>query len=717
MKPTLSQVFALSLLGLLAALALLFWQVVGATRRTLEESSDRLRAAVSEKIGERVNRFLAKGPAAAQQVQFALNRGLVDPHDPTALEATLLAPLLADADLGEITLTYGRRVGFDAEGMIVLAPEPRGQLSVVRSLEANGDELFWSRHVHAEGGTFVADRRDFGPIDHFSQQPLRRERMQLPDPTLHNTFATPARQLYYGRLLWSDLHPSQLDADRAEAQRRLEVSVQQVITDSAAEFAGVLRVGLLARQLDRAVQLDDANDPHRIFLCDAAGHVVTRGVAADPRVEFDEDLRIDPAVLPRVISAALADPALRRIANSGRTGSSQVRMQGEEFLTTFQPLPAGQTQDWIVGVVVPRAFYLGPLAAVRARLLLVSGAIMLALIAIGGLILHSVRRAQSQITVEAGKMNAFDFTAAPVSAPFRDVAAVLASLERAKTAMRAMSKYVPVDLVRRLYRDQSEPAPGGTPTEVSLMFTDIAGFTTITETLPAARLADALGRYLDALAPIIQRETRGTIDKYIGDAIMTFWNAPEPVPDHARMACRAALRCRDAGQALAQSPAWSGLPAFQTRFGLHCGTALVGHFGATDRLNYTAIGDAVNLASRLEGLNKFYGTTIIASDAIVTAVGADFVFRLLDVVAVKGKQQAVRIYELLGEQGAERPAGASAYEQAFARYLARDFTAAAALLEAQTDDPPSRVLLARCRTFLREPPDAAWDGTYFAAEK
>jgi adenylate cyclase len=489
------------------------------------------------------------------------------------------------------------------------------------------------------------------------------------------------------------------------------------MTDATAKFAGVLRVGLLARQLDRAVQLDVASDPHVIVLCDATGALVTRGVAADRLVDTDDNLRIAPATLPPAITAALADPALATIAATGRTGSSQVRVLGTDYLTTFQPFPAGRTQDWIVGVIVPRAFYLGPLTAVRQRLLVISGGIIFVVIVSGTVILYSVRRAQGRITGESRKMNAFDFTPASPAAPFRDVAAVLASLERAKTAMRAMSKYVPVDLVRRLYQDGSEPHPGGTPSEISLMFTDIAGFTSITETLPAAQLAEALERYLDALAPIIQRETRGTIDKYIGDAIMTFWNAPEPVPDHARMACRAALRCRDAGLALATTPEWKNLPPFQTRFGLHLGTALVGHFGATDRLNYTAIGDAVNLASRLEGLNKLYGTTIIASEAIVTAAAPEFVFRLLDIVAVKGKQHAVRIYELLGGTGTKRPAHADPYEQAFARYLARDFAAARSLLAPLDDDPPSRVLLARCDEFLLEPPPEDWDGTRIATEK
>ncbi|HYR59093.1 MAG TPA: adenylate/guanylate cyclase domain-containing protein, partial [Chthoniobacteraceae bacterium] len=341
------------------------------------------------------------------------------------------------------------------------------------------------------------------------------------------------------------------------------------------------------------------------------------------------------------------------------------------------------------------------------------------LVAGGSFILRGVKRAQSQIVTESLKMNAFEFSPAPTAAAFRDVSEVLESLEKAKTAMRAMGKYAPIDLVRRLYREKSEPVLGGELMEVSIMFTDIEGFTTLSEQLAPNDLAAALGLYLDVMARIIQQETRGTIDKYIGDAIMTIWNAPEPVPDHARMACLAALRCRDAGRALARSPEWRGLPPFETRFGLHRDTALVGHFGAHDRMNYTAIGDAVNLASRLEGLNKQYGTSVIASERIAGETRGHFDFRVLDLVAVKGKSEAIRIYELLGEKGAacDGYAIAAAYERAFDAYVARDFAAAISILEKQEADAPSNVLLKRCRAFQQQPPPADWRGVHLATAK
>jgi adenylate cyclase len=355
----------------------------------------------------------------------------------------------------------------------------------------------------------------------------------------------------------------------------------------------------------------------------------------------------------------------------------------------------------------------------RDRLLAVLLGMMVALIVIGGLVLRAIKRGQSQLVRETAKMNRFDFSPASTGALFRDVGEVLESLEHAKTAMRAMGKYVPIDLVRRLYREKSEPTLGADAMEISIMFTDIKDFTTMSEELDSDLLAVALGRYLDVMARIIQQETHGTIDKYIGDAIMTIWNAPAPVLDHSLMACHAALRCRDAARALSQSPEWGTLPAFETRFGLHRDTTLVGHFGAPDRMNYTAIGDGVNLASRLEGLNKEYGTSIIGSEAIVEATRQHFEFRLLDLVAVKGKSQAVRIYELLGPAGqrGDNPDVFANYERAFAAYLERDFAGAIAILDNQAGDAPSAVLAERCQRFLEEPPPPDWHGVYTVAQK
>ncbi|TCO89396.1 adenylate cyclase [Chthoniobacter flavus] len=720
MKPTFGQVFAFSLVGLIVILALLFQLVSSSSRETITRSSERIRNQVSSVISERITQFLNEAPATTWQFQREVEQGLLDPHDGHSVEPALVSLLLADSDLGELTFTYGDEQGFDANGDVKLAAEPRGQWSVIRLSE----DRERCRHVYQEHGAFVADRRDLGAKTAFASVPWVRETGgNLPDPTTHLTFTTPARQDFHGRPVWSDLHWSQLDADLPEAQRRVEVSVQQAITDADGRFIGVLRAGLLARHLDEKIhppnQANGQRDPHLTFICDEDGRLITGLAPTDHLREDGDDLRIAPEGLSAEIRAAVHNAILKEAVASETSVSGTFRANGEEYIATFRALPRPQTQDWVIGIVVPRAFYFGQLAAMRERLLAVLLGVMILLVICGGLILQGVRRAQAQITHESLKMNAFDFTPAPPNSPFRDVIDVLESQEKAKAAMRAMSKYVPIDLVRRLYREKSEPMLGAEPLEVSIMFTDIKDFTTLCERLQPNELADALGRYLEVMAGIIQRECGGTIDKFIGDAIMTFWNAPEPVVDHARMACRAALRCREAGARLAQSADWGTWPAFGTRFGLHCAPALIGHFGARDRMNYTAIGDAVNLASRLEGLNKQYGTSIIVSETVVNHCGDDFVFRLLDRVAVKGKSEAIRIFELLGVKGeaGELRETVALYEKAFAAYSTRDFAGAIEILSGQQSDPPSAALLGRCRGYLEEPPAEGWDGVYVSKTK
>jgi adenylate cyclase len=484
--------------------------------------------------------------------------------------------------------------------------------------------------------------------------------------------------------------------------------MQKVVEDAQGRFAGVLRVGLMKTQIDRAVPLN--MEPHQIFICDNQGRLITGFGEQDHIAVSGDDLRIVTEEAHPMVMRALQEPALKTIDADHPLAATSFRLDNKIYLCTFSYLP--KTQDWIVGIVVPREAYLGPLQHIRQQVIWASLGLIIIIILAGGLIVRSVVSSHAMILRETSKMNHFEFSRSRNSSFLRDVGEVLAGLEKAKTAMRAMSKYVPVNLVRQLYYRSEEPAPGGKSCELSVLFTDIKDFTVISETMTPDELAKVLGRYLQVMAETLQAE-RGTIDKYIGDAVMTFWNAPEPVPGHEILACRAAVRCRDALQELYDSSTWGTTPRFETRFGLHRCIASVGHFGSPDRLNYTAIGDGINLTSRLEGLNKFYGTTIIASESIQAAAKDVFEFRLLDRVAVKGRTEGLAIYELLSEraQGKSRPGFMDSYEQAFALYQRGDFAAALTMFETQENDPPSRILAGRCREYLQHPP-ASWNGVH-----
>lgn len=733
---TLSQVLVLSFLALIAALGVLFYVLARGTNNSLLASSDSIRDQASREIADRVYACLEEAPETIRRFERELTLGLVDPANPRALESALASLLAGSRNLGEVTLTTARQKidpadenpGYNAEDDIRLEPASAAQWSYTRSAPSVSHPTgqLWRRRVFAEGAGYAADELELraGALPG-SEEGLRRLSGPIADPSTHATFTSPTRRLAFGEQLATDLHWLQADEDLPDndARKRVALSYMQGLRDQQGRFLGVLRVGLMSSALDRAVKQVSltrvgVRDPHRIFVCDTQGRLITPLAPTDRIAPTKEDdLRIMPEMIPGEITAALAISKLRDIGPDLPSCPGAFEHAGKDYLVSFGHLPG--TQGWAVGIVVPRDHYLGDSIELRRRLLYAASGIMAALV-LGGLwIQRGVWRAQRQIANETRQMNAFEFAPAPTDSAFRDISEVLESLERAKAAMRAMSKYVPIDLVRRLYREKQEPVLGGEQTEISLMFTDIKDFTNFAERLEPNVLADSLGRYLSTMVRIIQQEQRGTIDKFIGDAIMTIWNAPEPIPDHARMACQAALRCRAEAHALSISPEWKDLPPFETRFGLHKDTAMVGHFGAPDRLNYTAIGDAVNLASRLESLNKQYGTSIIVSERIRDEVREHFEFRRLDRVAVKGKKRPIVIFELLGVVGAPGIdlGVVSTYEKAFDAYVAGDFAAAARALDHQLSDPPSAVLRARCEHYLADPPPPDWGGVYVSLTK
>ena len=397
--------------------------------------------------------------------------------------------------------------------------------------------------------------------------------------------------------------------------------------------------------------------------------------------------------------------------------SGQFDYQHKTYLLTYREIE--NSQDWILGIVVPQSYYVGTLQETQKHLLLITGGII-CFICLGGFIVQrSLKREQQKIIDETLKMHNFDFKASQPRSIFKDVYTILSDLELAKTAMRAMSKYVPIELVKQLFQSQKDPVLGGEVQEISILFTDIQNFTSLAEKLPVNELATALGGYLKVMTQVIQNRRHGIIDKYIGDGIMALWNTPTPLPNHAQIACQATLDCTTALQELFASPEWQGLPRFETRFGLHKDRVMVGYFGAPDRLNFTALGNGVNVASRLESLNKYYGSSILVSESIYKSAQEDFIFRLLDFVTLKGETEEIKVYELIGKKGEklEMTTIISKYEQALHAYRKRLFTEAMNLLKDQLHDLPSRSLHTRCVQFLQNPPPASWNGTFIYTAK
>jgi len=300
--------------------------------------------------------------------------------------------------------------------------------------------------------------------------------------------------------------------------------------------------------------------------------------------------------------------------------------------------------------------------------------------------------------------------------------------EKEKRKVRsAFGQYVNAEVIRLLLVNPQLVEPR--KTEITVMFSDIRGFTTISEKLDAQDLAIFLNSYLSDMTNIVF-DTRGTLDKYIGDAVMAFWGAPVEEPNHPVNACSAAIAMMKRVRELQILWETEGKPKLDIGIGLNSGPASVGNMGSALQHGYTALGDTVNLSSRLEGLNKEYGTHILVNESTYVAVkDAGFLFRELDVIRVKGKLQPVMIYELVGKLSElkQDPKFMELQERlrnfASARelYRKRDWEQAQHafqdILDRTPDDGPSRMYWKRCQEYLFDEPPVGWDGVFTMTHK
>jgi adenylate cyclase len=298
----------------------------------------------------------------------------------------------------------------------------------------------------------------------------------------------------------------------------------------------------------------------------------------------------------------------------------------------------------------------------------------------------------------------------------------LTELRQRRFILKAFAQSVSKEVADEIAKDPRKLGLGGQRREMTVMFTDLANFTALTESIKDERLTAVLQFYLEEMSGVVLG-VNGTVDKYIGDAIMAFWNAPTDQPDHALRACRTALEMRRR-EAIIQPRLreMSGVDVY-SRIGINTGSMTVGNLGSSFKFSYTVIGDSVNLASRLEGANKMYGTRVMLSETTAALVNDRFHLRKLDLLRVKGKQQPIAVFELLGERttDSQTPAFVARYESALALYQKARFDEAWELLTALKkdfpDDGPTDTLSGRVLEFRENPPGPEWDGVYVAKDK
>ncbi|MBN2362742.1 adenylate/guanylate cyclase domain-containing protein [candidate division WOR-3 bacterium] len=287
----------------------------------------------------------------------------------------------------------------------------------------------------------------------------------------------------------------------------------------------------------------------------------------------------------------------------------------------------------------------------------------------------------------------------------------------------AFGFYLSNKVVNELLSHPEKLKLGGERKFMTAFFSDIAGFTSISETMPPEQVASLLNEYLSSMCAVISHHD-GIVDKFEGDAIIAFWGAPLDIEDHAQKACSCAIEMQAKLLSLRNKWEKEGKPKMNMRVGLNTGFMVVGNFGSDKRMDYTIIGDAVNLASRLEGVNKFYGTNTMISHTTNEIVENDFETRKVDLIKVKGKTEPIGIYELLGKKNSldrKFQSALETYRQGLDMYFSGNFGDSARLFEnvlsSFPDDGPSKVLAVRSEEYIKNPPANGWTGIFELTEK
>ena len=371
-------------------------------------------------------------------------------------------------------------------------------------------------------------------------------------------------------------------------------------------------------------------------------------------------VRVENGHIQIATLADIDDPEVREASRQhARAGTDSFVFQspanGEDVIAAFANFPDGFGQPWQVVTLTPIDDFVGTLKATNRLIMVVI--IILTAIELFFIYIASSRlsRPVENVSLQLQAIESLQFDV-PASRPsnIREIARLEHAASLLRNSLKSFSSFVPMDIVRQLIKSGIPLTLGVEPRFLTIFFSDLENFSTHSETLAPNDLLMQISTYLEHVSGAIAEEG-GTVDKFIGDGIMAFWNAPVRCPDHVLRGCAGALRAARRMERVNDTWEAEGRPRIGIRIGLNCADVLVGNVGSSTRLSYTALGDGVNVAARLEGINKQFGTTICISDSIYEQVRPDILARPLKRVQVKGRKTKFMIYELLALRASDDP--------------------------------------------------------------
>ncbi|WP_420411349.1 adenylate/guanylate cyclase domain-containing protein [Roseibium sp.] len=384
-----------------------------------------------------------------------------------------------------------------------------------------------------------------------------------------------------------------------------------------------------------------------------------------------------------------------------------VHHAGQEYVASLKPIESVSEKDWQIFVIAPMDDFNSEIKLNNRRMLFLGlGATVLQILIIWLLAqklstplerlasyVESIRDLRHETVTDLPKTR------------IREISMLSRAVETLDTAIRSFASFVPVSLVRDLLQSEQKLEIGGSSRFLTIFFSDLEGFSDLSEKIPSKALVQRVSDYLNIATKSVNREA-GTIDKFIGDGVMAFWGAPTIMEDHARRACMAALHIQKAVNALNAEVLAEGESPLKVRVGIHSDAVIVGNIGSAERMSYTVLGDGVNIASRLEGLNKTYRTDICLSHSVYKEAGDSLCVRPIGDVKVKGRRASITVYELLGAfgQGAEyeptedvlklAEMSRTAFEQRVAGNEKQAIASYRQILRDYPDDPVAKAVLA-----------------------
>ncbi len=435
------------------------------------------------------------------------------------------------------------------------------------------------------------------------------------------------------RSYWSK--PYEFNADGKEG-----ITVSYPVLDNEGKIDLVVAADISLEKISEFLNQKPVTENSIAGVIDASGRVIAAPVLLKAETKRNQVFwlqQLQPKIYENFQKYILNPQDVYYIDNKGSK---------EDWLINFKSI---DVLDWYVVTEIPRADLTRRALTIVNKMLLFSLLAFLVMILLIYLVTRRVSRPLIQISKETKRLKNFDLEGIrPVSSNIAEIELVSGSLLSSVGALKAFRSYLPAELVRQLVEQGKGGELGGEQFEITIFFSDIADFATVSEGLDPKHLMIQLSEYFEVVTQIIMAN-EGTVDKYIGDSVMAFWGAPSAVSEAAMKACHVALEAQKDIEKLNSRWVTEGKPRFNTRIGLHTGEAIIGNVGSSERMNYSAIGDSVNLASRLEGLNKDYDTQIIISEATWLQVHDRFECRPLDEVLVKGKTKPVKVFELVRE--------------------------------------------------------------------